>query len=261
MNKIGIIDSGVGGLTVVSAIQRLLPFESICYVSDNVNVPFGNKSADEILALTARMLDYLKDQNVKIVAIACNTISALADRLNHNYPFPILDIVYPTAVKIAKSGEKSVAITGTAFTIQSEAYQRLIRERNATIAITTQASTTLASLIDTGRTQDPETESEVSSIIESLRDKGLLENLILGCTHYPIVANLFQESAPSVHLIDPAISLADKVKAYLKYTDSLNASGDGDLEIHTTGDGQVFYDLADPLGLVNIKNVEQITLP
>ncbi|MBQ9719552.1 MAG: aspartate/glutamate racemase family protein, partial [Oscillospiraceae bacterium] len=90
---IGVIDSGVGGLTVVREIQRLLPGEDILFFGDSVNVPYGNRSADEIFALTMRMLRYLEQRGVKCVAIACNTISSLLERIRPQCPFPVLSII------------------------------------------------------------------------------------------------------------------------------------------------------------------------
>ena len=95
--KIGVLDSGIGGLTTVKSLQDLLPGEDIIYFGDNKNVPYGNKSKDEILALTLKMIDFFKENDVKIVAIACNTISTLIDSYKDRYDFPIVDIISPTA--------------------------------------------------------------------------------------------------------------------------------------------------------------------
>src|SRR5690554_2678509 len=127
---IGVIDSGVGGLTVVKELQNLLPQESIIYFGDNANVPYGNRSEEEIAKLTKAMIDYLIKKDVKLVAVACNTISTIVDKYFSDYEVPIVSIIAPTAACVVKNKLKEVGVIATKFTVQTGAYDKLIHEKN-----------------------------------------------------------------------------------------------------------------------------------
>jgi glutamate racemase len=250
-NPIGVIDSGVGGLTVVKELQRLLPRENLVYYGDSVNCPYGNRSQDEIVSLTCRMLKFLQKENVKLVAVACNTISTIIDQFQADFPFPIIGIVQPASQKIAKENLDVVGIIATAFTIKTGVYQNLIHQYNPSMKVCGEGSPNLAALIDQGKYEGKEITDEVSLHVQKLLEQDRnIKHIILGCTHYPIVTNTFQEVSPSgMTFINPAVEQAQAVHDYLKSKDLLNVSDKGSLRIFTSGVASPYDALVKRLGI------------
>jgi len=236
-NKIGIIDSGLGGFTVVRELRKILPNESIIYFGDNLNCPYGNRSKEEILHLTYRMLDFLNNKHVKLVGIACNTVSTLIKEYRDRYDFPILDIITPTVDYVSEHKIDNIGILGTAFTIKTGTYQRVLLQRNSNIKITPESSPNLAALIDSGDFDSAAIKDAVRLHLSNLTKEDEVSNLILACTHYPIVEDIFRSFAPDLKIIDPAVHLAQKIKETLKDTNMLNddKNPDASIEIFTTG--------------------------
>jgi glutamate racemase len=235
-DKIGIIDSGLGGFTVVRELRRILPNESIAYFGDNLNCPYGNRSKEDILHLTYNMLDFLDNKHVKLVGIACNTVSTLIKEYKDRYDFPIVDIITPTVDFVSENGIDNIGILGTAFTIKTGVYQRMLLERNSNIKITTEPSPNLAALIDSGDFDSAAVKDAVRLHLSNLTKGNDVSNLILACTHYPIVEDIFRSFAPDLKIIDPAVHLARKIEEVLKDTDMLNDDNEADasIEIFTT---------------------------
>lgn len=256
--KIGVIDSGIGGLTTVKALQMLLPGEDIVYFGDNKNMPYGNRSGEEILELTMNILRFMEKQNVKIVGIACNTISSLIDRFKNEFDFPIIDIITPTVDSIIKMDTYSISIIGTEFTVTSGLYQKLLLEKNPDISITAEGSKTLAALIDAGKFDNPETRQVISLHINNLIGKGDLYNLILGCTHFPIVENVFRDVAPHLNLINPGFIQAKAIREYLHNNNLLKDTDNGTFEIFTSGETDIYNKVIERLNLKNVKNIIKV---
>lgn len=202
--RLGIIDSGMGGLTLVRQLHRARVPLDIVYVGDNANVPYGNRPSSEIVQLTRRMLDVLEEKNVAAVAIACNTISATADLLAPLCSFPLVDIISPAARMIAGLGEMHVGLFGTAFTVSSGLHQKLARRMNPDISVHGVASARLAALIDAEAWDMDAIRAEIADMIARLRAESQVRTVLLGCTHYPIVMEEFQRAASDLHFIDPA---------------------------------------------------------
>ena len=133
--KIGIIDSGVGGLTVVKEFRRLLAEENIIYLGDNKNVPYGNKTEEEIYILTKKMIDFLIEKDVKLIAVACNTISSILDKYFLDSKVPIVSIIKPVTDYVDRKKLKSVGVMATKFTIESEIYEELLNQKNKDIIV------------------------------------------------------------------------------------------------------------------------------
>lgn len=253
--KVGVIDSGIGGLTVVKSLQQLIPGEDIIYFGDNINVPYGNRSKEEIFSLTMDLLRFMETKNVKIVAIACNTMSALIDEYKDKFDFPIIDIIHPTVDQIIKMNTYNLSLIGTEFTVKSEIYQNLLKERNPDISLTVEGSRDLATLIDKGDFDSTEIKKVVSNHIKNLLKDGDIYNLVLACTHFPIVANIFSEIAPEIRLIDPGFEQAKAIRTYLNEK-NLEKDGDkGKLEINTSGDTAIYEAVIKRLKLINITSI------
>lgn len=253
--RIGVIDSGIGGLTVVKSIQQLIPGEDIIYFGDNINVPYGNRTKDEILNLTMNLLSFMEENNVKIVAVACNTMSTLIQEYKDKFAFPIIDIIHPTVEHIIKMDTYGLSIIGTEFTINSEIYQNLLKEKNPDISISVEGSKELATLIDKGDIDTPQIREVITTHINSLLSKGDLYNLVLACTHFPIVGNLFKEIAPELKLIDPGFEQAKAIRKHLNESHLEKIGDKGSLEIQTSGDTYLYESVTKILKLKNIISI------
>ncbi len=246
---IGVIDSGVGGLTVVRQLQRLLPGEDIIYFGDSANCPYGNRSADEIFALTLKMLRFLEQQQVKCVAIACNTISTLVERLRPECPFPLVSIVEAGADYVVQEKLPRVGLIATEFTVSTGAYEARIHAGNPDCVVSAKGSPKLAALIDKGDFNQSAIDEEITEQVDIILAREPVEDLILGCTHFPIVADNFHRCFPQLRLIDPAEQQALAVKNLLVYRKLSNPQTRGYLKINTSGDPEVFAAVAKLLEL------------
>ena len=255
---VGVMDSGMGGLTVVKELERLLPKEDIIYFGDNANVPYGNRPEKEILELSCAMLDFLRKQDVKVVAIACNTISALAGQLRKRYEFPIVSIIEAACDYVAGKGLSQVGVIATEFTIQQGMYKTLLQRIRPEIQVHGIASRTLAALVDQGQLSGPAIKEEISSLVKAMqKSHPEVKDVVLGCTHYPIVQDLFEQAAPGLCFINPAEAQAKAVMAILSERGLLTDSSQPGLDIYTSGEKQL-YDAM--LKKLQIKRSYTITL-
>jgi glutamate racemase len=242
--RIGVLDSGIGGLTVLKELERLLPSENMVYFGDSANCPYGNRTKEEILKLTLSMLDFLQNQGVKIVAIACNTISSLIDRYRDRYDFPIVSIIEAACGHIAEQKLAQVGIFATVFTTQEKLYETLIHHLSPGTLVYGRSSRTLAELVDQGRFDDPATGEEVRAFLDSLlTEHPEVTHIALGCTHYPIVLDLFQRKAPNVTFINPALEQAKTVQKVLEKQGALASGPEEKHEIYTSGSTQLYADV------------------
>jgi len=247
---IGVMDSGVGGLTVVRHLQRLLPGEDILYFGDSANCPYGNKSREELLALVSRMLRYFGEHHVKCVAVGCNTTSPLVGELRARFPFHITGIIESAADYVARAGLDEVGLIATEFTVKNGAYDRFIHRRAPSCRIVAEGSPLLAALIDRGALDAPELDEEIRVRVGDILRRGDdVRHLILGCTHYPIVEDHFRRCFPELTLIDPAPHQAQAVRDYLARADALNPQRRGRFTVCTTGDPAVYARAVERLGL------------
>ena len=238
---IGVLDSGMGGLTVVRELERLLPSESVVYFGDSANCPYGNRSREEILKLSLSMLDFLQRRGIKIAAIACNTISVLIEELRKHYDFPIVSIIEAACEYTAGQKLGEVGIFATEFTIQQKLYNTLITSLNPGTKVYGQPSRTLAGLVDQGRFDDPAMDAEVRSLLNLLLTAHPeLKHIVLGCTHYPIVTDLFQRAAPDINFINPAMEQAKAVQKILETRGALARDSQAKYDIFTSGDTELY---------------------
>lgn len=257
---IGVMDTGVGGLTVASQLRRLLPCEDIVYFGDSVNCPYGNRSREEIVSLSRGMLSFLQGRGVKIVAIACNTISALADILSPSYPFPIVGIIAPAAAAVVRDGLKQVGVLATEFTVSTRSYDKLVHALDPSVEVVGKGSPLLAGLVDSGDFQQGAIDAEITLQVDNILSRADVGHIILGCTHYPIVMDHFARLYPDITFINPAIEQARAVRGHLAAHGGLKPSGCGSLSIFTTGTPGVYLDVAARLGLDKPQHIEQAKL-
>jgi glutamate racemase len=216
-HPIGVFDSGLGGLTVVSAIQKLLPDESIIYFGDTARVPYGNKSTDLIRGYSLEISDYLLNQNTKLLVVACNTASALAlTTLKEQLDIPVIGVIEP-GVRAALTATRNnrIGVIGTISTIQSNVYQKELRNRYEKISVFGQPCPLFVPLVEEGWLDDDITRRVAKIYLKDLNAQGI-DTLILGCTHYPLLKSVLQETVlPGTILVDSAEVVAEEISSIL----------------------------------------------
>lgn len=236
--KIGIFDSGIGGLTILKELRNLLPKEHYIYIGDNKHCPYGDKTKSELMEYAAGIIDYFIMQGVTIVIIACNTVSSniYADLVNKYSSIKIIGVIEATVGEMIKTNFNSLLVIATYMTIQSGAYQRLIQER-AKKQIYAIATPDLVPLIES---------NNHSGIITSLHKylnkyKDDIDTLVLGCTHYPIIEKEIREIMGSdLNIINSSQAVAKELNLYLKQ--DAGGKEEGKTLIYTTGDVDCFIE-------------------
>jgi glutamate racemase len=203
--RIGIFDSGVGGLTVLRELYRQLPHESILYFADTARLPYGTRSASEIVQFGFEILNWMALQGVKMVVLACNTSDALAlETLRREFDLPILGLILPAARAAVQQGRR-IGVIATPATAASHAYRRAISEIEATAQVWQVGCPEFVPLIEQNRVQDPYTAEVARQYLAPLLEQQI-DTLIYGCTHYPLLAPVLRSLLPpTVTLVDPAV--------------------------------------------------------
>jgi glutamate racemase len=225
---IGVIDSGVGGLTVAKEILRQLPREDIYYFGDTARCPYGPRPAEEVRVFSWQMIEFLLQQKIKALMIGCNTATAVVlQEVSEQLDIPVVGVIEPgarTAIKETKAGK--IAVIGTAGTIRSQAYEKALKKLNPKIHVTSLACPALVPLVESGRLHDREGLEIVREALTPLQGQAF-DTLILGCTHYPLIAHFIQEVVgPDVKLINSAEESARELSAVLSYRRMLANGGD-----------------------------------
>jgi glutamate racemase len=209
-SPIGAFDSGVGGLTVVQAMRELLPNEDILYLGDTARVPYGNKSPETIIRYSRENLAYLRAHRVKAVVVACNTASAHALHvLQKESDVPVIGVIAPgVEAALTASRNRRIGIIGTQGTIQSEAYQGLLRKLEPEVVITAVAAPLLVSLVEEDWLSHPATRLILEEYLAPMK-AARVDTVVLACTHYPLLKALARELlGPDVTLVDSAQNAA-----------------------------------------------------
>ncbi|MGI6075643.1 MAG: glutamate racemase [Pyramidobacter sp.] len=234
-SPVGVFDSGVGGFSVVKEIQKILPREDVVYYGDSANMPYGNRSGEDILHLTRQILAFLERRGVKAALVACNTISSLIDRYRDDYPFKIFSVIEAGVASVVTLDINCVGVIGTVFTVQSGGYKRLINAVRPEMKVYAQGSPNLARLIDGGDLRPELIDPELRASVEPLLAQAPIQYLILGCTHYPLISGRLNCLYPQLTLIDPAHEQALALKRFLESQRLLNHASSGSLEMNTSG--------------------------
>jgi glutamate racemase len=262
---IGFFDSGVGGLTVLREVVRRLPAEATIYVGDNARAPYGPRSDEEVIRFSAECLDELASRDVKAIVVACNTSSAVAlTQLRSRYDLPILGVVRPGASAAAlATRSRRVGVIATQATVRSRAYFHAIKDENPFIEVYEHATPELVPLVEAGRLEGPEVEAAVRrELAPLLGDRGTrgefvfplpaserIDTLLLGCTHYPLLAPIIQAiTGADIAVIDSASATASALASLLEVEGLAAPTGTTGTHIqYTTGDVVAFRKTAERL--------------
>ncbi|WP_135554152.1 glutamate racemase [Paenibacillus cymbidii] len=244
---IAILDSGVGGLTVVKEVMRQLPQEKIIYFGDTARTPYGPRPYEEINLFTRQIVDYLLQFRPKMIVIACNTATAVAiDRIRSVVNIPVVGVIHPgarAAIKMSRRG--IVGVIGTEGTIRSKAYEHALKEISPYIEVVSLACPTLVPLVEEGKFNTDESRAAVREALTPIRTYPL-DCLILGCTHYPFLSKDIEAVMERpVALISSAEETAREVSTILYHRGQLARSKQ--LPVHQffcSGDARMFQQIA-----------------
>ncbi len=214
---IGLFDSGLGGLTVMKEVMRVLPDEELIYFADTARIPYGEKSRETIVRFCLENALFLMEQNIKVLVVACNTASAFAiDKLRQFFSIPIIDVIQPginVAIETTRLGR--IGILGTRGTIQSQVYPQAILKRLPTAHIISIACPLFVPLVEEKMIHHPIAQLMVKEYLAPLKKENI-DTLLLGCTHYPLLRHLIEEEmGQKVKVIDSASSCAEAIKEIL----------------------------------------------
>ena len=227
---IGIFDSGVGGLTVLTALRKRLPDQDYLYLGDTARLPYGSKSETTIRRYALKAAEHLFQHDVRLLVVACNTASAHAlPALAEISPVPVLGVVEPGVGAAVASGTGRIAVIGTEGTIRSRAYQNSLHQRAPEVFVTAAPCPLFVPLAEEGWGDHPITAQVAEIYLRPLLDSGI-EAIILGCTHYPLLRpSLARVAGPGVSLIDSAEAVTDAVAQQFP-----GAPGTGRVILHLT---------------------------
>lgn len=264
MNRpIGVIDSGVGGLTVAKEILRQLPKEEIIYIGDTARCPYGSRPQEEVREYTWQMIERLIGEKIKMLVIACNTATAVVlEEVREKLPIPVVGVIHPGAIAALKMTKKAhVAVIGTVGTIESGAYEKALTGINSLTEIDSLACPKFVPLVERGQFDGNEVESVIQETLKPLIGKGF-DTLILGCTHYPLLRDVIQRViGEEKTVISSGDETAREVSALL-YHQNLLYQDDRKPEhrFYTTGEAATFKAIAESWLEIKLENVETITL-
>lgn len=256
---IAFFDSGVGGLTVYSKVKKLLPNENFIYFGDLKNIPYGEKSKEELIEIADKIFKFFEKKDVKAVVMACNTTSANTyDILKDKYKFKIYPIIQCCAGIIAQMPVKKIGIFATDATIKSGVYGRELKKHNPNLETFEMSCPPWVGIVEEQKQKEPKSvacvESYLGKMLENLPDK-----IILGCTHYPYLMGVLAKYTPKDMFIDPSEYFAQYIKNDLAKLDMLNKTGVGSEEFLVSATpeafqkaGSMFYPIKELPKVVNL---------
>jgi len=233
-NPIGIIDSGVGGLSIASTLIKKLPNESIIYLADSKNCPYGEKSKAEIYNLTKKMVRFLIKKRIKLLVVACNTITVTSiDRLRTEFgQIPIVGIVPVIKTAREKTINGKIGVFSTTATANSFYQKDLINKFAKDSTVLNVGSSNLVSLIEKG---DKEAINKLLPEELKIFKENNIDTLVLGCSHFPLIKDRIQKYLPNVLILDSGDAVVRQVQRILEHNKMLSNSGNASYNFYTTG--------------------------
>ncbi len=260
---IGIFDSGIGGLTVAKAVMKVLPAEDIIYFGDTARVPYGIKSEKVVRSYALEITNFLLKKGVKIILIACNTVSASAKKeiseLAGN--IPVLDVISAGAtMAVDHQKNNKVGVIGTLATVRSNAYKKAINECDRTIEIVQKACPMLVPLAEEGWIDNEIAKKTIGEYLSEFKITDI-NSLILGCTHYPLFKSIIREffNDDHIYIIDSAESIAESAFNMLKNLQIENKNG-GSFKCFVSDRPQRFQELAERFLGRKLEHIEIVSL-
>lgn len=248
-NPIGLVDSGIGGLTVVKESQKQLPNEQLIYIGDTARMPYGPRSEKEVIDYTFQMAHYLvNEQNIKMLVIACNTATARAlSQLQEQLCIPVIGVIQQGAeAAVSISQNKKIGLIATQGTVESQVYNEKMLAIDNNVQITSQAEPEFVTLVENNLYQSDEAREVIAHHLSAFKEANI-DTLILGCTHFPLLTPFIQEAVGSdVTLVDSGAKTVAVMKQYLDELDihsEVKHNHSNDI-YNTTGDKLKFKTIA-----------------
>ncbi|MDD2679919.1 MAG: glutamate racemase [Candidatus Omnitrophica bacterium] len=260
MKPIGVFDSGVGGLTVVKELLRQLPHEDIVYFGDTARVPYGIKSKETVIRFSIENILFLLKHEVKLICVACNTVSSFAlPEIKNHFKVPIVGVITPGAREaVYATQNKRIGVIGTKGTVKSRAYENEIRQLDPAVKLTAAACPLFVPFVEEGWLGGNVVKAVVKHYLKPLKKAGV-DTLILGCTHYPLLKKLIQdEMGKKVALIDSAKQVAIEVNNILANEGILNKKGKGKHKFFVSDNPEWFSSLAERFLGRPVRNVKKV---
>ncbi|PFB76571.1 glutamate racemase [Bacillus anthracis] len=243
---IGVLDSGVGGLTVASEIIRQLPKESIYYIGDNERCPYGPRSVEEVQSFMFEMVEFLKQFPLKALVVACNTAAAAAlTDLQEALSIPVIGVIHPgarAAIKVTKKGK--IGVIGTVGTIKSNMYEKALHELDTYLEVHSHACPTLATVVENYLEDTAYVTEQVKQALLPLTKEDI-DTLILGCTHYPLLESYIKKELEAVTVISSAEETAIELSTILQHKGILSDNLNPKHRFFTTGSALSFEHIAE----------------
>jgi glutamate racemase len=262
-SPIGVFDSGIGGLTVLAEIKKLLPNENYVYLGDTARVPYGTKSSKTVITYSQINSRFLLSKGIKLLVVACNTSSAVAlPSLRWDLEIPIIGVIEPGARKAVSATKTGiVGVIGTPSTIKSDAYAKAIENISPDIGVVSKACPLFVPLAEEGWTDGEIAELAAKSYLGPLKESGI-DVLILGCTHYPLLKSTIQKVVgDGVKLIDSAEETAIEIKRILSEKKTQNSnSSQTQQDFYLTDISESFINIAGRFLGGEIDRIHQIDL-
>ncbi len=220
---IGFFDSGLGGLTTIPPLAKALPEERIVYFGDTARTPYGSKAENTIKQFSMQIGDFLKSCNVKMIVIACNTVSSIClDMLRERFPdIPIEGVIDPAARRIARicTQNNHIGIIGTKATVSKKAYENAVRSYKDGLNISTVACPLFVPLIEEGIEDEEIIRLTVKYYLDDFIKNNKIDTLVLGCTHYPFLQKQIERLYPEIRIINPSEEIIYRITDVLEEND------------------------------------------
>lgn len=253
---IGLLDSGVGGLTLVKELNRLLPGEDIVYFGDTARMPYGAKEPEAVRSFATEIIEFLAaTQDIKLLIVACNTATAVGlGYYQDRFPFPVLGVLEPgVQAALDKSRSRCIGVIGTEATIASKAYPNAILARDKEAKVFAKACPLFVLLVENQLTDTPEAYRIAESYLAPLKGQGI-DTLILGCTHYPLMEHVLAAvMGEGVALVNSAQYTALAARDVLRAQGLLNSAQEGRRRFFVSGDPRNFEQIGKSLLGYDVK--------
>lgn len=260
-NPIGIFDSGIGGLTVVKEIRRILPNENIVYLGDTARLPYGTKSVDAIIQFSLENAAFLISRGAKLIVIACYSSTSVAfEIVQKNLAVPVIGVIQPgveKAVELTKN--RKIGVIGTSLTIYSGAYEKAFRKIGERCEILGKACPLFVSLVEEGWLDHPATELIAQTYLVPFKEDNI-DTILLGCTHFPLLMPVFQKIMGKINYVDAAREVGTMVAEELRRLDLERGEQGGDLAIYLTDLSMNFKEIGERFLGEPMRNFSRITL-
>ena len=260
--SIGVFDSGIGGLTVLKEIRKVLPNEKIFYFGDTARVPYGEKTKELITGYSKEIVEFLLDKEVSAIVVACNTATALAlEELRKTFKIPIIGVIKAgakTAINTTKSG--NIGVIGTKATVNSKRYEEEIKKLSENVKVIAKACPLFVPAVEEGILDGKLVDQIIKTYLDDFEKE--IDTLILGCTHYPLLKSAIGKIYTNLNIVDPARETALDLKEILEEKNLLknDATKNREVKYYVTDGKDKFKEIGIMFLDENIEKVELVKL-